>query len=43
MTNFNDFLKEQLKDYELKKEYDALETEFAEVQAIIEAKVDLGD
>lgn len=31
MTNFDDFLKEQLKDSEIKAEYDALETEFAEI------------
>lgn len=38
MTNFNDFLKEQKKDPELKKEYDALEPEFAIVQAMIDAR-----
>lgn len=38
MTNFNDFLKEQKKDAEFKKEYDALEPEFAIVQAMIDAR-----
>lgn len=28
MTNFDDFLNEQLKDEEVKKEYDALDEEF---------------
>ena len=38
MTNFNDFLKEQLKDPEIKAEYDALEPEFAVMQAMIDAR-----
>lgn len=38
MTNFNDFLIEQKKDPEFKKEYDALEPEFAIVQAMIDAR-----
>ena len=38
MTNFNDFLKEQLEDPEFKKEYDALRPEFAIIQAIIDAR-----
>jgi predicted transcriptional regulator len=38
MTNFNDFLAEQLKDEEFKAEYDALEPEFAIIQAIINAR-----
>lgn len=38
MTNFNDFLNEQLEDKDLKEEYDALEPEFAIVQAIIDAR-----
>ena len=38
MTNFNDFLDEQLKDPEFKKEYDALRPEFAIIQAIIDAR-----
>ncbi len=37
-NKFNDFLAEQLKDEELKAEYDALEPEFAIVQAIIDAR-----
>ena len=38
MTNFNDFLNEQLKDPELKAEYDALEPEFTIIQALIDAR-----
>ena len=29
MTNYKDFLNEQLRDEEFKKEYDALEAEFS--------------
>ena len=42
MTNFNDFLNEQLQDKELKAEYDALEPEFAIIQAMIEARKSKG-
>ena len=38
MSNFNDFLNEQLKDPEFKAEYDALEVEFAIIQAPIDAR-----
>lgn len=38
MTKFNDFLAEQLKDPEIKAEYDALEPEFSIMQAIITAR-----
>lgn len=38
MTRFDDFLKEQLKDPELKAEYEALEPEFAIIQAMIDAR-----
>ena len=38
MTKFNDFLKEQLKDPEIKAEYEALEPEFAIIQAMIDAR-----
>ena len=37
-TKFNDFLNEQLKDPEVKKEYDALAPEFAIIQAMIDAR-----
>ncbi len=37
-TKFDDFLKEQLKDPEVKKEYDALAPEFAIIQAMIDAR-----
>lgn len=38
MTNFNDFLNEQLKKPSLKKEYDALDAEFSIIQAMIDAR-----
>ena len=38
MTTFNDFLKEQLKDPEIKVEYETLEPEFAIIQAMIDAR-----
>ncbi len=42
MTNFNDFLNEQLQDKKLKAEYDALEPEFAIIQAMIDARKSKG-
>ncbi len=42
MTNFNDYLNEQMKNEEFKKEYDKLEPEFTIVQAIIDARKSLG-
>ena len=42
MTNFNDFLNEQLQDKELKAEYDGLEPEFAIIQAMIDARKSKG-
>lgn len=42
MSNFKDFLNEQLKDENLKKEYDALEPEFTIIQAMIDARKDCG-
>lgn len=42
MTNFQDFLAEQLKDDEVKAEYDALEPEFSIIQAIIDARKSAG-
>ncbi len=41
-VKFNDFLKEQLADPEVKAEYDALEPEFAIIQAIIDARKNSG-
>lgn len=38
MTNFEAFLNEQLQDPEFKAEYDALEPEFAIIQAMIDAR-----
>ncbi len=35
MTNFKDFLNEQLKDENFKKEYDALRPEMAIIQAML--------
>ncbi|MBO4704268.1 MAG: helix-turn-helix transcriptional regulator [Spirochaetaceae bacterium] len=42
MTKFNDFLAEELKDPEFKAEYDALEPEFAIIQAMIDARKETG-
>jgi predicted transcriptional regulator len=42
MTNFKDFLAEQLQDDEIRKEYEALEPEFAITQAIIDARTSNG-
>ena len=38
MSNFNEYLKEQLNDPEFKKEYDAQEPEFSIIQAMIDAR-----
>lgn len=38
MTNFKDFLNEQLKNTEFKKEYDALDVEFSIIQAMLDAR-----
>lgn len=38
MSKYSDFLAEQLKDPELKTEYDALEPEFTIIQAMIDAR-----
>ena len=38
MSSFDDFLKEQLNDPEFKAEYDALEPEFASIQAMIDTR-----
>ena len=38
MSSFNGYLKEQMKDKEFKREYDALEPEFAIIQALINAR-----
>ena len=42
MTNFKDFLNEQLKNENFKKEYDALRPEMAIIQAMIDARKDSG-
>jgi len=42
MTDFNDFLEEQLKDPEIKVEYEALEAEFSIIQAMIDARKNSG-
>lgn len=42
MSNFRDYLNHQLEDSEFKKEWDALEPEFAIVQAIIDARKSSG-
>ena len=41
-NSFNSFLAEQLKDPEVKREYDALEPEFAIMQAMIDARKEIG-
>ena len=38
MTDYRDFLNEQLRDENFKKEYDALEAEFSVIQAMIDAR-----
>ena len=42
MTNFKDFLAEQLEDPEMKAEYEALEPEFSIMQAMIDARKSSG-
>lgn len=36
MSDFKNYLQEQLKDPEIRAEYDALDSEFAEIQASID-------
>lgn len=38
MTSFKEFLAEQMEDHEFKEEYDALEPEFAIIQALIDVR-----
>lgn len=42
MTNFDEYLQEQLKNPEFKEEYDALEPEYAVIQAMIDARKQSG-
>lgn len=42
MTNFDDFLAEQMENEEFRKEYEALEPEFAIMQAMIDARNEEG-
>jgi transcriptional regulator with XRE-family HTH domain len=42
MNEFNEYLKEQLKDPEFRAEYEALEPEFAIIQAMVEARKQAG-
>ncbi len=42
MTNYKDFLNEQMKDVEFKKEYDALDAEFSIIQAMLDARKEAG-
>lgn len=42
MTNFNDYLARQMENPEFKDEYEALEPEFAIIQAIIDARKSSG-
>lgn len=39
---FDDFLKEQLNDYEIRSEYEALQPEHALIQAMIDARQESG-
>ena len=41
-TSFNEYLNEQLKDSDFKKEWEALEVEFSIVQALIDARESAG-
>ena len=41
-TNFDDFLAEQLRDPEIKKEWDALQPQRAIIQAMIDARKESG-
>ena len=38
MSNFNEFLAEQMKDPEFKAEWDALDPEFTVIEAILKAR-----
>ena len=42
MTTFNEYLKKQLEDPEFRAEYEALEPEFAIVQAMLDARKNSG-
>lgn len=42
MSNFRDYLNEQMQNPEFKKEYDALEPEYAIKQAMIDARKESG-
>ncbi len=42
MSSYKDFLKEQMKDEELKREYDALEPEFILMRCIMDARIEKG-
>lgn len=42
MTKFNDYLKDQMADPDFREEWEALEPEFAIVQAIIDARKESG-
>ena len=41
-TTFEDYLEEQIKDPDFKREWDALEPEFSIVQALINARISAG-
>ncbi|MCD8106626.1 MAG: helix-turn-helix domain-containing protein [Oscillospiraceae bacterium] len=42
MTNFDDFVKEQLKDPEFRAEYESLQAEYSLMQAMIDARHENG-
>ena len=43
MSNFNEFLAEQMKDPEFKAEWDALDPEFTVIEAILKARKELSE
>lgn len=42
MSDFNEFLNEQLQNPEFKAEYDSLKPEFTVIEAIIKARIETG-
>lgn len=42
MSSYDNFFQEQMRDPEVKAEYDALEPKFSIIQAIIDARKEIG-
>ena len=40
MKNYSEYKKKKLQDYEVKKEYDALQPEYDIIQAMIDARIE---